>query len=104
MVNMKMSAEEAKEYSGLVSEANAPEYPYGLMIDLNDDSLEKLGIKDLPAVGAEMTLMARVVVTRVSSNQTQGGEAEACVGLQITDMELNRPAGGSTMASRLYGG
>lgn len=43
LVNMKMSREEAKEYNTIDSPDNGPQYPYGLCIDLNDDSLEKLG-------------------------------------------------------------
>lgn len=104
MVNMKMSAEEAKEYAGAVSPSQAPEYPYGLCIDLDDDALSKLGLAQLPEVGAEMTMMAKVIVTRVSSNKTQAGETESCVGLQITDMELNQPAGRRDIAMSLYGG
>ena len=46
LVNMKMSAEETKEYSGV--EMEAPQYPYGLSIDLDDGALEKLGITALP--------------------------------------------------------
>ena len=52
MVNMKMSATEAKEYGGEATMASdAPEYPYGLCIRLDDDALEKLGITALPAIG-----------------------------------------------------
>ena len=103
MVSMKMSAEEAKEYSGTAPSADdAPEYPCGLCIDLNDDALEKLGIVELPAVGTEMTLVAMVVVTRTGAYQTHGAEREACMGLQITDMELKRQPT-RDLAKSLYG-
>lgn len=104
MVNMQMSAEEAKEYASCSpSTDNAPKYPYGLCLDLCDDSLEKLGITDLPAVGTEMTLVAKVIVTRTGAYQTQGGEGESSMGLQITDMELARPSTPRDVASNLYG-
>lgn len=107
MVNMQMSAEEAKEYSGLASTPdNAPKYPYGLCLDLCDESLAKLGISSLPAVGTQMTLTAKVIVTRTGAYQTQDGESEASMGLQITDMELGGQGAAPAprdMAASLYG-
>lgn len=103
LVSMKMSAEESKEYGAL--EYEAPQYPYGLSIDLDDDALEKLGITALPKVGAEMMVTAKCVVKSVSSNQMQGGDAESRVCLQITDMEIGQTenAQNNDRASKLYG-
>lgn len=100
LVSMQMSAEEAKEEAGI--EPSRPRYPYGLCIDLNDETLAKLGITELPAVGAQITVLARATVTRVSAYQDQGNEQERCVGLQITDMELEQA--GPSAAEKLYGG
>jgi hypothetical protein len=66
----------------------APEFPYGLRIDLDNDSLKKLGIESLPEVGKSMMLHARVVVNSVSENESSGQEKRKSVGLQITDMAL----------------
>ncbi len=103
LVSMKMSAEESKEYGAL--EYEAPQYPYGLSIDLDDDALEKLGITALPKVGAEMMVTAKCVVKSVSSNQMQGGDAESRVCLQITDMEIGQTenAQNNDRATKLYG-
>lgn len=103
MINMKMSAEESKEYGGM--EIEAPEYPYGLSIDLGDDSLEKLGITALPKVGSEMMITAKCVVKSVSSNQMQGGDKESRVCLQITDMDVGQTenAQNDNRATKLYG-
>lgn len=100
MANMKMSREEAKEYSEPMA-TDAPEYPYGLCIDLNDDSLEKLGITSLPAVGTVVTIQAKAIVTSTSSNSTQGGEQEMRASLQITDMEVETGDAKSAV-QRLY--
>jgi hypothetical protein len=93
MTSMQMSAEEAKEYGGLVSAdaGNAPKYPYGLCLCLNDGSLQKLGITDLPPVGSELMVMAKTVVTSVRSSQQMDGDKESGVDLQITDMALSAP-------------
>jgi hypothetical protein len=87
LINMQQSAEEAKEYTQ-PSVDEAPKYPWGLCITLNDDSLEKLGVKTLPAAGTVVTIVARAEVSGVRENQTQGGKTEASLDLQITDMQL----------------
>lgn len=101
LVNMKMSAKEAQEWAEPVA-ADAPEYPYGLSISLNEEDLAKLGITTPPPVGTRMLLTARVEVCSTSQYQTQGKENEASVGLQITDMELGEASQGSDAASLLY--
>jgi hypothetical protein len=60
-----------------------------LCITLNDDSLEKLGVKTLPTVETTVTIVAKATVSRISENQTQGGEAERSMDLQITDMQID---------------
>lgn len=104
LVSMKISAAEAKkmtEPSSLVEDR--PRYPWGLQVNLDKDSLEKLGIGDeLPGVGEKYLLVAMVDVTSVSSNQSEGGSNRS-VGLQITSMCLeDTDADTSKAASTLY--
>jgi hypothetical protein len=87
LTNMQMSAEETKEYTQ-PEPADAPKYPWGLCISLDDGSLEKLGVDELPKVDAEVTIVAKATVTSVRESQTQGGESERNVELQITDMQI----------------
>lgn len=104
MTNMKMSADEAKEYSGEATMASdAPEYPYGLCLRLDDDALEKLGLTVLPAIGTELMVMAKVIVKSTSAYSRQGGEDHKDVELQVTDMELGPVSSASSAASTLYG-
>lgn len=84
LINMQQSTEEVKEYV-----ADAPKYPWGLCITLNDDSLDKLGVKTLPSVETTVTIVAKATVSRISENQTQGGEADRSMDLQITDMQID---------------
>lgn len=106
MKNMAMTAEEAKEYSGCCpvdsadSADSGPKYPWGLCIDLNDGSMKKLGITDLPQVGSEMYITCKVMVESVSMDQRREGEAETRCTLQITDMEMTPAA--RDLASELY--
>lgn len=109
MINMQLSKAEAKEGCGASpADYDLPRFPYGLTLCLDDEVLEKLGITDLPKVGAVMLLQAQVTVTSVSSRATQEnkekGEAtestSSDVSLQITDMELQ--GGARDLASQLY--
>lgn len=103
LVNMKMSSEERGEYTGQAIEVKEPTYPYGLSIDLDDGSMEKLGITALPKVGTEMMITAKVVVKSVSSNQYEGSDAESRMCLQITDMEIGGENKKQDKAESLYG-
>ncbi len=102
-IDMTMSKEEAKEQMEPTA-SDAPKYPWGLSISLDDDSLKKLGITALPAVGTKMTLNATVEVCSTSQYSDQEGEAEVSMSLQITAMELGAgQTGPSDAASMLYG-
>lgn len=109
MINVAMSKEEAREYSGgpatlAASDEHLPKYPYGLTIELCDEVIDKLGLGSLPSVDSTMMLMARVTVTRISENQTQGGEPERSIGLQITELALGPDAAPQKDAAKaLYG-
>lgn len=110
MKSMKLTASEAKHESMLMCCDSKPTYPYGLQISLNDESLEKLALAELPDVGIQMTLTAKVTVTAVSSNQQQGKDGETMkpnnrVELQITDMDISsgEEAGETSITEKLYG-
>ena len=87
MENMKLSKSEASAI-GTPAEVEAPLYPYGLRIELSDESMKKLGLESLPTVGTKMELRAIVVVERASQNETKEGKRQD-MSLQITDMELD---------------
>lgn len=63
------------------------EYPYGLCIRLDDDSLKKLGLENLPELGAEMKLSAIVVVKGKSMSEHENHKHKS-LELQITEMDL----------------
>lgn len=105
--NMALTPDEAKEEMGCCAPSDsadndAPKYPYGLTLNLDDEVLAKLGITSPPTVGSRMTLTAVVNVTSTSQYATQSG-TDASVNLQITDMELAGPPAGD-QAQRMYPG
>lgn len=104
LVNMKLTPEEAKEADGCVAPSDGgPAYPWGLSLYLDDETLAKLGITQLPDVGSRLTLSAIVEVTSNSQRQTQEGKT-VNMDLQITDMELSGTRAEPSAASVLYGG
>jgi len=65
-------------------------YPWGLEINLNNDSLTKLGEKaDNFTVGTEIYVLAKAKVTGVRQDTNERDNFSNIV-LQITDMKLQR--------------
>lgn len=104
MMDMKMKPKKMEPAIKQVGyEAEQPEYPYGLKIDLCNESLEKLQVKELPAVGEKFMVTALVSVCSTSINECCEGEAYKNVTLQITDMELKPLAPKKPLKNMLYG-
>lgn len=92
---------------GEVSEDSKPEYPYGLRINLDNGTLEKLGMSTLPEIDAEFKVTALACVVSVSQNESQGSDAPyRSVELQIEMMEIKaakeEPGEAESSAQRLY--
>lgn len=101
--NMKMTPREAGTALCCDSTSdNAPEYPYGLCIDLNTEALERLGFDTLPAVGTVVEVVARATVQSVSSRD-DGNSPSRNVSLQITDMDVQPSRSDADLAQRMYG-
>lgn len=87
MIDMKNTVK--TKDSSLVSPIEQDEYPYGLRIRLDNDSLKKLGITELPAIDSEHKLVALVCVVGLSMNESAGeGEPYRSIELQIEQMAL----------------
>lgn len=80
-------------------------YPWGTSLYLETETLDVLGLDELPAVGEEMLVVAKARVTGVNQRETEDGQNRN-VDLQLTDMDVRQPEGPSIedMAGRLYGG
>lgn len=71
MRSMAQSKSESNMASPMVaSKDSGPRYPFGLEISLDDASLKKLGIAELPEVGSYVKIRAEACVTSVSSNES----------------------------------
>ena len=101
MVDMELDADEAKEQLSTES-VDAPKYSYGLKLSLNNDSIDKLGIPALPAVGQKMMVHAMVEVCCISEYDSKEGGKNRSMELQITEMALMSPDSMKNPAKELY--
>lgn len=103
LVSMKMSKTDlAKRAEPSTIATDAPMYPWGLSVNLDDDSLEKLEIDvgDMK-VGDYKVLIAKVEVTSLSSNESKGGGNQSAT-LQIMEMCLEDGDDTARVAKSLY--
>ncbi len=101
-VSMELTKKERSSREETVL-SEAPTFPFGLSVHLDEDSLEKLNVKELPEVGTEFEMVATVKVTSVSENETDEGTRRS-VALQITDMALFHVDKKGKPEDTLYGG
>lgn len=90
MVSMMRTASDKRgdKMSNAPIEATQPDYPYGLVLHLEKDEIDKLGMKQLPGIGTEMPMHVLLRVTRVSQSAAEGADEQTSVDLQITDIGI----------------
>lgn len=100
IVSMEFTPAEAKAETVEAQEIEAPKYPWGLSLNLDEETLAKLGLDKID-VGTIVSLAGKAKVTGYSEREYEGG-AHKCLDLQITDLGLDKPA--KSVADTLYGG
>lgn len=90
LTNMKVEpkADKACDPCMVSPSGEGPRYPYGLCLHLDNETLEKLGLSDLPKIGSKLKLEAVVEVNGISANKSGSGENYKSLSLQITDMAV----------------
>ena len=87
LTSMKRTAKENKDGEDCcVEPGKQDDYSYGLMVDLRDEEIKKLGLT-LPEVGSTMVLIANVKVISVRESADENG-SDRNIELQITEMDL----------------
>ena len=101
LVNLNICTYSYQDESGETK--NRDEYPWGLCITLNNDTLNKLKAQP-QGVGTEVMITAKAVIRGLSARETDDG-VNRSADLQITDMAI-APATGEpdkSAAETLYG-
>ena len=85
LINMQLSKKDSKaEFSG-VEEDQGPRFPHGLTLHLNNESLKKLGMTDLPTVGDKVLIAGFGVISSASENRRQRG-TDRDVSIQLQEL------------------
>lgn len=87
LISMELEKSDAEAMYG-ADMSEQPKYPYGLQLSLDEGLLAKLGLRELPAVGTDMKLVAEVEICSVSSYEAKDGSPDQRVCLQIEAMSL----------------
>lgn len=98
LVSLKKDQSETIEDAEQTTPAE-PEYPYGTCLHLDQDSLEKLGIKEFPEIGTTWQIEAVARVSGMSESAGSHGEHK-CLDLQIIKLGLGSKV--KTAADRMY--
>lgn len=102
MVNLKTGTDTYQDEDGKTQTRD--DYPWGLCIELNNETLTKL--KATPqSAGTEVMITAKAIIRSTSTRETEDG-MQHNASLQITDMALSPVSGeqSNTAAQTLYGG
>ena len=87
MADMKLSKSDKKKENTLVA-MGSNDYPWGLVINLDESALKKLGISELPDAGDEVQIKAVGKASRVSSTTSEGKKLRS-LEIQITKMGIS---------------
>lgn len=102
LVNLKTGTDTYQDEDGKTQTRD--DYPWGLCISLDNDTLNKLGIAT-PPVGGMVMITAKALIKSTSERQDEDGVCRRAE-LQITDMAMapdsSEPP--KTAAQTLYGG
>lgn len=102
MISMKRTAEEKKseDHSEAICMDERDDYPWGLSIDLDEETMEKLEFSG--KIGDEFTLVAKVCV-KSTHESASDNHSNKTASLQITDMDLTKKADEKSAEELLYG-
>lgn len=91
LTDMKLSKSEKKEHGKAMEVSSGKrEYPYGLSITLDKDSLNKLNLKLANfKIGDTIMVLAQTKVTSISQSEEYGPESN--LSLQIHKMSCKKP-------------
>lgn len=103
MVDLELDNKESEKETVEAQELEKPKYPWGTSMCLEQDVIEKLGFKDLPEVGEEFIITAKVHVTGVGKRETKDEEYKN-INLQMTEMSLEpfKEDGYAKLGKKIY--
>lgn len=90
MIDMKMTKKDSPHaVEPAASSGSGPRYPYGLELDLEKETIEKLGLNfDRLKIGQTVKIVAEAEVSSLSERESNDGDRRS-ISLQI--VRMNKP-------------
>ena len=98
--NMKVPKREIKKEIGIDVDEQ-PKYPWGLRLHFDEESVSKLGMKELPKQGDKVMVVAFANVDEVGDIEGQRGR-QRHIDLQVTDVSIEEKVSQDKLKT-LYG-
>lgn len=102
MVDLLEMPEKIETTASSPEYAQQPCYPYGLCLRLDEKTMAKVGIDELPEVGEMIHIMAIAKVISVGSSATENHDSKH-MELQITHMALEDEDKEYSYSKTMYG-
>lgn len=87
LVDLKRSKKERKDNS-TPKHIGEDDYPYGLTVHLDHDTLTKLGVHTLPKAGSKVKLQAHAHVKSTEDRTEDGGKRRRSMSLELRHMAI----------------
>ena len=87
LVSMRRTKADKKRNRAEIASGDQESFPYGLRLNLDDESLTKLGIKDLPKVGEAWIIVGVGKVASVSKSDNER-RTNRDVSIQLEKLEV----------------
>lgn len=104
LVEMKRSKADRKKTAEQTVGGGGEDYPYGLRVNLDHESLAKLGIDKMPSVGDKLHLHAHAHVVSAEERSTEGGKKHRHVGLELRKMQVGESGDETAQQTRMAHG
>lgn len=101
--SMLITSQEKREGS-LLSVEDKPSFPYGLKIEIDEDTAKKLGLTTMPSVGDFMNVIGRAEVVSVRKEENVGDDHGFSFSLQIQDLDVSQESLEKKASDVMYGG
>lgn len=101
LVSMKRDPEkdDRDDSKDCCSEMPTPDYPWGTRLSLEEEQLQKLGIKEIPAANTRVQIGAIGEVTGYRE-ETVDGKVKRCLEIQLVELGVEMPP--RPISQRMY--
>jgi hypothetical protein len=98
-----LTTSQEKREGSILSVEDKPSYPMGLRLELDEETVKKLGLSEMPDVGSFMHLLGKAEVIVVRKEEGRGDDHSFSMTLQLQDADLKPEASHSKVSNKLYG-